>query len=163
MNIFDILILAFLAIGASVGLYRGFFKEFVGTVGLLIAAIVANIVSPYGKPWMGKMVSDEMVASIIVWVVIFLLMLLVMNAVAWLMGKVFSSLSIGWINRLAGGLFGIIKFALIAALVIAALEFAAAHMESVSFASSMKQSHIIPVLHEIVDIVMPWISRLLKV
>ena len=42
MNIFDILILAFLVIGISVGLYRGFFKELVGTVGLLLSASTSH-------------------------------------------------------------------------------------------------------------------------
>lgn len=159
MNIFDILILAFLAIGASVGLYRGFFKEFVGTVGLLIAAIVANIASPYAKPWLGDLITDELVSSVIVWIVIFLLLLFVMNRVAWLLGKVFTSLNIGWVNRMAGALFAIIKYALIAALVISALEFAAAHVENLKFVEPMGQSRIIPVLHQIVDVVMPWFSE----
>lgn len=163
MNIFDILILGFLAIGASVGLYHGFFKEFVGTVGLLIAVIVANIATPYAKSWAEWAITDDLAATVVVWIIIFVLLLLAMNGVAWLLGKIFSSLSIGWVNRIMGGLFGIIKYALIAALIIAALDFAAAHMETLSFADSMKQSHLIPVLHEIVDIVMPWISRLLKV
>ena len=158
VNIFDILILAFLVIGASIGLFRGFFKEFVGTVGLLIAAIVSNLVSPYVRPWLGDLITDDLVASVVVWIVLFLLLLFVMNRVAWLLGKVFSSLNIGWINRIAGGIFGIIKYALIAALVISAFEFAAAHMESAKFATAMKESHIIPVLHNIVEVVMPWFS-----
>ena len=159
MNIFDLLILTFLAIGGSVGLYRGFFKELVGTVGLLFAAIVANIVSPYAKPWLGDVVTDELVASVILWVVIFLLMLFVMNRVAWLLSRLFSSLSIGWVNRLAGGLFGVIKYALIAALVVSALEFAAAHVEGLKFVEPMQQSRIIPVLHYLVEVIMPWASE----
>lgn len=159
MNIFDILILAFLAIGISIGLYRGFFKELVGTVGLLVAAIVANIVSPYAKPWLGDVITDELVASVVLWVAIFLLMLFVMNKVAWLLGKLFTSLSIGWVNRTVGGLFGGIKYALIAALVISALEFAAAHVEGLKFAEPMKESKIIPMLHKVVEVLMPWFSQ----
>lgn len=158
VNIFDILIFAFLAIGISIGLYRGFFKELVGTVGLFLAAIVANLVSPYAKPWLGDLVTDELVASVILWVVIFLLMLFVMNRVAWLLGKVFKSLNIGWVNRMCGGIFAFIKFALIAALVISALEFAAAHVEGLKFAEAMNGSRIIPILHRIVEVVMPWAS-----
>ena len=158
MNVFDIIILAFLVIGASVGLYRGFFKEFVGTVGLFIAAIVANVVSPYARPWLGSLVTDELVASVIVWIVLFLLLLFVMNRVAWLLGKVFSSLSIGWVNRIAGGLFGIVKYALNAALVVSALELAAAHVDGLKFAEPMRESSIIPVLHKLVNVVMPWFS-----
>lgn len=159
MNIFDILILAFLVIGVSVGLYRGFFKELVGTVGLLLSAIVANLVSPYAKPWLGDMITDELVASVVVWIVTFLLVLFVMNRLAWLLGKLFSSLSIGWVNRLAGGFFGLVKYALIAALVISALEFAAAHVEGLKFAEPLRESCIVPMLHHIVEVIMPWASE----
>ncbi|MCR5394314.1 MAG: CvpA family protein [Bacteroidales bacterium] len=159
MNTFDLIIIAFLVIGASVGLYRGFFKELVGTVGLLVAAIVANLVSPYAKPWLGDIITDELVAAVLLWVVTFLLTLFVMNRVAWLLGKVFTSLSIGWVNRISGALFGMIKYALIAALFVSALEFAAAHVDGLKFVESMQQSRLIPFLHRIVEVVMPWASE----
>ena len=159
MNIFDLLIIAFLVIGASIGLYRGFFKELVGTVGLLVAAIVANLVSPYARPWLGDVITDELVATVVLWIVVFLLMLFVMNRVAWLLGKLFSSLSIGWVNRIAGALFATFKYALIAALVVSALEFAAAHVEGLKFVEPMRRSVLIPVLHHIVEVVMPWVSE----
>lgn len=160
MNIFDILIIAFLVIGISVGLYRGFFKEFVGTVGLFVAAIIANIVSPYAGDWLGdSIMSDQKIQSIILWVVVFLLLLFVMNRVAWLLGKVFSSLNLGWANRLAGGFFSFIKFALIAALVISIFEFVAAHVDGLKYVEAMQGSRIIPLLHKMVEVVMPWFSE----
>lgn len=158
MNTFDLIILAFLAIGTAIGLYRGFFKELVGTVGLFLAAIVANIVSPYAKSWLGDWITDQLVASVILWVVTFLLMLFIMNRVAWLLDKIFKSLNIGWVNRLFGGLFAFVKFALIAALVVSALEFAAGHVDGLKFTESMHQSHIIPILHRLVHVVMPWFA-----
>ncbi|MBR0037676.1 MAG: CvpA family protein [Bacteroidales bacterium] len=158
MNIYDILILAFLAIGICVGLYRGFFKELVDTVGLFVAALVANWLCPYAKPYLMTSISDEFVCSVLVWVVIFLLMLFVMNRVAWLLGKVMKSLSIGWLNRLGGGLFAFIKYSLIAALVISVLEFAAAHVAGLKFTEPMKGSQLIPYLHSLVKAVMPWVT-----
>jgi len=158
MNTLDWIIIAFLILGTSIGLYRGFFKELVGTVGLFLAAIVANLISPYGKSWLGGMIDDQLIASILLWVVTFLLMLFVMNRVAWLLGKVFKSLNIGWVNRAFGGLFSFVKFTLIAALVVSALEFAAAHVDGLAFADSLQQSRIVPLLHRMVHVVMPWFS-----
>ncbi len=159
MNIYDILILAFLAIGISVGLYRGFFKELVDTVGLFIAALLANWLCPYAKPYLISTITDELVCSVIVWVVIFLLLLFVMNRLAWLLGKLMKSLSIGWVNRMGGGLFAFIKYSLIAALVISVLEFSAAHVEGLKFTEPMRDSQIIPYLHRLVGVVMPWVTE----
>lgn len=159
MTHFDIIILAFVGIGACIGLFRGFFKEVVGTIGILLAAIVANIVSPYTKPYVGDWVGDETVSAIIVWVVVFLLMMFVMNRLASLLGHVMTSLSMGWINRMAGALFGAVKFILIAALAISVLEVACAHVEGLKIAGYMEGSHLIPIIHRLVEIVTPWASE----
>ncbi|MBO6012550.1 MAG: CvpA family protein [Bacteroidales bacterium] len=158
MNIYDILILAFLAIGICIGLYRGFFKELVDTVGLFVAALVANWLCPYAKPYLITTITDDLVCSVVVWVVIFLLLLFVMNRLAWLLGKLMKSLCIGWLNRIGGGLFAFIKYSLIAALVVAVLEFSAAHVEGLKFVEPMKESQLIPYLHRLVGVVMPWVT-----
>ncbi len=157
MNIFDILILSFLAIGAAFGLYHGLFKELVGTIGLLIAAIAANIGSPLAKPWLKDWIHDPLVLSVILWVTIFIVMMLIMNGIAVLLGKLFTTLSIGWTNRLAGGLFGIIKYVMLAALLLSLYELIAAHCEILRF-EAIKESQIVPYLHKILDLVMPWFT-----
>ena len=53
-NDLDIVILVFVGIGACIGLFRGFFKEVVGTIGLVLAAIAANYLSPYALPHLGQ-------------------------------------------------------------------------------------------------------------
>lgn len=157
MNIFDIIILVFLILGAAFGLYHGFFKEFVGTIGLLIAAIAANIGSPYAKPWLESLIHDPLVLSVVVWVSIFIVMMLVMNGIAVLLGKLFETMSIGWMNRLAGALFGIIKYTMVAALLLCLYELIAANFELLRF-EEIKSSQMVPWLHKIVDIVMPWFT-----
>jgi len=157
VNIFDIIILSFLVIGAAFGLYRGFFKEFVGTIGLLIAAIVANIGSPYAKPWLQDLIHDPLLLSVIVWIAIFLVLMLVMSGIAKLLSELFSTLNIGWVNRLAGALFGIIKCTMIAALLLSLYELLAANFEIFRF-DEIKSSKIVPYLHKILDVVMPWFT-----
>lgn len=159
MNTLDQVILVIIVVGAIIGLFRGFFKEIVGTIGLLLAAIVANYVSPYTVPHFGNFISNETFAAIIVWILVFLVTMLLMNLVATLLSKLIDAASLGWINKLAGAFFAALKYCLLLALVISVIEIACAHVDGLKIASYIQGSQIVPVLHDMVDIVMPWCSE----
>ena len=159
MNELDIIILCFIAAGAITGLFRGFFKEIVGTIGVLVAAIVANIVSPYTIPTLGSWISNKALAAIFVWAVVFIAMMFLMNAIATLLSKMISAMQMGWINRLAGGAFGAIKFCLIAALLVSLVEIVVSYIDSQTISGYLNGSKCVPLLHEMVDIIMPWCSE----
>lgn len=159
MNDLDILLLVFVGIGAWIGIYRGFFKEVVGTLGLLIASIAANFLSPYALPHLGQMMDNATLAAIIVWVVIFVLSIFLMRRVAYLLGRIMKSIDLNWLNRLAGGAFGGIKFCLIAALAISVIEVACANVEGLKIQPYLQGSQLVPYIHDLVNIVMPWASE----
>lgn len=158
-NDLDIVILVFVGIGACIGLFRGFFKEVVGTIGLVLAAIAANYLSPYALPHLGQMMDNATLAAIIVWVVIFVLCMFLMHRIAYLLGRLMKSIDLNWLNRLAGGAFGAIKFCLIAALAISVIEVACANVEGLKVQAYLKGSQLVPEIHRLVDIVMPWASE----
>lgn len=158
-NDLDIVILVFVGIGACIGLFRGFFKEVVGTIGLVLAAIAANFLSPYALPHLGQMMDNVTLAAIIVWVVIFVLCMFLMHRIAYLLGRLMKSIDLNWLNRLAGGAFGAIKFCLIAALAISVIEVACANVEGLKVQAYLKGSQLVPEIHRLVDIVMPWASE----
>ena len=156
---FDLIILGFIAIGAAIGLYRGFFKEIVGTIGILLAAIAANYLSPYATPHLGTWVDNATFAAIIVWVVVFLLSMFIMSRIAYLLQRIMKSIELGWLNRLAGGLFGAIKYCLIAALAISVIEVACSYVQGLKIQPYLQESKLVPVIHQVVDMVMPWASE----
>lgn len=159
MNELDIVILVFIAIGALVGLFRGFFKEIVGTIGILVAAIVANFVSPYTIPYFGGWIGNENIAAIVVWAIVFVLAMFLMSKVAYLLSRILKAAQLGWLNRLAGGAFAAIKYCLIAALVISLLEIICSHVEGLKITDYLHGSQVVPMLHDAVDIIMPWCSE----
>lgn len=159
MNDLDHVILIIVGIGACIGLYRGFFKEVVGTIGLVLAAIAANYVSPYARPRLGEWVESETLSAIIVWVVIFLLSMFLLKKLAYLLQRVMRSVELGWLNRLAGGLFGGIKYCLVVALAVSVIEVACAHVEGLKIQPYLEQSVLVPYIHQLVDVVMPWASK----
>jgi len=158
MNELDIIILCFIGVGAILGLFRGFFKEIVGTIGLLGAAIVANLVSPYTIPYITGWISSKTFAAIIVWAIVFVVAMLLMNAAASLLSKVVSAAQLGWINRIAGGAFAAVKYCLLAALIISLVEIVTSYIDSETIAGYLNGSKVVPVLHEMVDVIMPWCS-----
>ena len=159
MNTLDQIIIVVVIVGTVIGLFRGFFKEIVGTIGLLAAAIVANFVSPYTIPYVGDWISNETLAAIIVWVIVFVATMLVMTQIAVLLSKVMSAASLGWLNKLAGAFFAAIKYCLISALVISVLEIICANVDGLPVADYIDGSQIVPWLHEMVDMIMPWCSE----
>lgn len=158
-NDLDIVILVFIGVGACIGLFRGFFKEIVGTIGLLLAAIAANYISPYATPHLGDWVDNATLAAIIVWVVIFLVTMFLMHRIAYLLHRVMKAVSLGWVNRLAGGLFGAIKYCLIAALAISVIEVACSYVQGLKIQPYLQGSTLVPIIHQVVDTVTPWASE----
>jgi len=144
MNALDIILLGFIAIGIIVGLCRGFFKELVGTVGLLIAILVANWVAPIGKSMAMSMVNDGTVALVLAWIVVFVAMMLGMVSLAWLLGKAMKAVSLGWLNRLAGGLFSGAKFFMIAALLVCLFNILSDKFEGFVLNPYLKESVLVP-------------------
>lgn len=159
LNDLDIVILVFIGVGACIGLFRGFFKEIVGTIGLLLAAIAANYISPYATPHLGDWVDNATLAAIIVWVVIFLITMFLMHRIAYLLHRVMKAVSLGWVNRLAGGLFGAIKYCLIAALAISVIEVACSYVQGLKIQPYLQGSTLVPIIHQVVDTVTPWASE----
>lgn len=159
LNDLDKILLIFVGIGACIGLYRGLIKEVVGTIGVVLAAIIANIISPYAMPHLGQMMDNATLAAIIVWIVIFFMCMFLMHRIAYLLGRIMRSIDLNWLNRLAGGLFGAIKFCLIAALAISVIEIACANVEGLKIQPYLEGSQCVPLIHQLVDVLMPWISQ----
>ena len=159
LSTFDQVIIAMIAVGAISGLFRGFFKEVIGTIGLLIAAIVANYVSPYTIPYFGEWISNETTAAIIVWVLVFVVTMVIMTQIAALLSKIMSAASLGWINRIAGAVFAAIKYCLLLALLISIVEIICARTDLFNINDYVENSQVVPKLHALFDLVMPWCAE----
>ena len=159
LNVLDRIILIFIGIGACIGLYRGFFKEAVGIAGLVLAAIIANLASPFTKPFANQFIESETLASIVVWVVVFFLAMFLLNRLAVLLDHFMDSISLGWVNRLGGGVVGAIKFGIIVALLISLCEVITAHIDLPKMQQYLETSSLVPRIHHLIDIAAPWASE----
>ncbi len=119
MNTIDIIILIPLLLGFVFGLSKGFIREIIS-----LAVIIVGI---YGSKWISPIVSSiltgvfsvsETVAKPLSFVVVFIAVALLMMVLARSLDKLVESISLGGLNKLMGGLFGALKYALIISLLL---------------------------------------------
>lgn len=159
MCIVDKVILILLGIGAISGLFRGLFKEVVGTIGLVVAAIAANQAAPYLQPYASSVITNENICNFFVWLLTFILVMLLLTWLAGLLEKLTDTIQLSWLNRLAGAAFGTIKCGLILSLLFSLLEALLAHLPLFDLSTYVGPSVIVPYLHQLFDVVAPWASQ----
>ena len=114
MNTFDLFILIPIALGLIFGLFKGFVKEVVSLAAVVLAIIAAEMLSDSIKPLIAGFFdfSDKM-AKTVSYILIFTLTILAALLISRLTDNLLSSISLGWLNSLLGGVFGGLKFAII--------------------------------------------------
>lgn len=156
LNYVDISILVFIGIGTIMGLIRGFVREIISTIGILIAAITANLVSPVAQPYLGKWINEGTTAAVIVWIVIFFVVLFILNKLGFILNRLLRAIMLGGLNKLLGGIFGALKYTLITCLIITLLEFACSKVEGTELAVQMRQSRMVPYIHDLIGFISPY-------
>jgi membrane protein required for colicin V production len=119
MNSLDLFLLIPITLGFIFGLFKGLIKELISLV-----AIIAGI---FGAKLFAPLVSEILIntfafspatarptAYIILFIAIGIGLLMAANAI----DKIFDSLSLGGLNKLLGGIFGALKYALIVSVLL---------------------------------------------
>ena len=118
MGTADILILAFVLFFAVRGIIRGFIMEVIGLLGIVLAFLfsfmiytpVLNIVQAIGFGGDGASVAAYVLGFIIIYVIVVVL--------GHLLHKALSVIHLGWLNRIAGFIFGGVKGTVIVGVIL---------------------------------------------
>lgn len=95
-----------------------------GIVGLVVGLLVARAMyMPLAARFAGETGADMTVASIISFLLIWVLVPVVLSLVATLLSKALSAVGLGFINRLSGALFGALKMIIISGLILMAIDY----------------------------------------
>ena len=114
MNSLDLFLLIPIALGFIYGLFKGLVRELTS-----LAAIVLGI---YGSKLLAPVVSNILIKSFdfspktaqpLSYLLIFIAIAISMLMLAKILDKMFDSMSLGGVNKLFGGVFGALKYALI--------------------------------------------------
>lgn len=110
MNPFDLAIVTWLAIFFLRGLSRGLVREVLGLAGVIIAFLMAVRWTSQGALFLRRLLEiPPPVASLVGFFLIFISVLLGVKLVTLMIQKLARFSMLGWLDRLAGGAFGLLK------------------------------------------------------
>jgi membrane protein required for colicin V production len=119
MNTFDIIISALLLFGFIRGLFKGLFIEIASLVALIAGVYGAIHFSYFVGNFLANRVSwDEKFVTIISFSITFGIIVLVISLIGKLFTKIADFASLGLLNKILGGLFGVVKIGLILSVIL---------------------------------------------
>jgi len=115
----DIVLLLPLIYGLIRGLMRGLIVELNAVLSLLLGIVGARLWGPPFALWMQHANNWPMpLCTALAYVVIFLGIAIVLNLLGAAFQKLMKAIKLGWVNRILGGAFGLLKWTLIMLVII---------------------------------------------
>ncbi len=119
MNFIDVLILIIIGVFLLKGLLRGLMKELCSLVGLIVGSLLAfRFHGPLAEAMVDAFSLPASVCVVLAFLIIFLTILLVFALIGHLLSKYVKLLYVGGLNRVAGGIFGMVQGVLVLAVVM---------------------------------------------
>ena len=123
MAILDIILLLCFIPAIVTGISKGFVRQVVDLVAILAAAWAAFHFSTMMADWLGQYLTlDPSILKVVSFVLVAIVVAILLHLVGTLLTKTLQTLSLGFVNRLLGLVFGVLKVALILGLVILLFE-----------------------------------------
>ena len=109
MNVLDYVIFAMLAISLIVGLIKGFIKQILTVVGVIVVPTLTATATPYMQTWLGGFEQLANISAPLAMFATLVIVALVYALVAWLIGKLLKKIKIiKALDKILGGLMGIV-------------------------------------------------------
>jgi membrane protein required for colicin V production len=118
-NWVDWLLIGFLLISIISGFAEGFIRIAIGFGAMVLGFLFASWFHGLAGGWIEPYVGSKAAASFVGFVLIFLGMIMLGALIAWVVQRVFKVVGLTWLDRLVGGVFGVVRGVLV--LAIAAL------------------------------------------
>ena len=114
MSWLDIIILLPLLIGLVRGLMKGLVIEITSIVAIILGVLGSRLWGAMFATWLLRQFAwPESVCVVLAYALLFVGISILLHLVAKLLTKLFKKVSLGWLNRLLGGIFGTLKWAII--------------------------------------------------
>lgn len=119
MNILDIIIIVLTLIAAIRGFMRGFIIELATLIALFLGVYGGIHLSDFVAKWMiANWNVNENYVSLIAFAIVFIAIVILVIIVGRLVSKMTSMMAMGFLNKLAGALFGSVKMIFICSLLL---------------------------------------------
>ena len=121
MNLFDISIILILIYGLVRGVFRGLVRELSSIVGVLGGFYAAYTYYPHVAKSLSPWISNPSYLNILSYLLIFSGVVLVVGILAVIIKYLLNIAYLGWVDRICGALFGLVKGALVTCVVFIVL------------------------------------------
>ena len=119
MNSIDYLLLIPILVGFIIGLFKGLVRELASLAAIVLGIYGAKLFSPViSTALLQKQIHSVQVANAVAYVLVFIAIAVGLLIVARWIDKFFDAVSLSTMNKLAGGLFGALKFALLMSILV---------------------------------------------
>jgi len=114
----DWVVIAILAISFFSGLAQGFFRSICGLGGLILGLAVAAWNYHHFSMSLSRFIRVPAVADAVAFILIALAVIIVAGFIGHVFAKAFKLIGLGWLDGLAGGVFGLVQGAVILSILI---------------------------------------------
>ncbi|MDI6703873.1 MAG: CvpA family protein [bacterium] len=118
MNLFDAIFLIILGLSIVLSLFRGIIREVFPVLSIIVGIVIASRNYVVIGIVLQRFVSNSNLAKIIGFSIVFLVVYVIISLIGLLTGRLIRSLSLGWVDRVGGLIFGMIKGFLIIGVIV---------------------------------------------
>lgn len=119
MNTLDLVILIPIAVGFVFGLFKGLIKELTSLAAIFLGIYAAKLLSPWmAEVFIKTFKFSDKVAHPLAYILLFIAVAVALLILSKTLDKIFESMSLDGLNKLMGGVFGGLKYALIVSVLI---------------------------------------------
>jgi len=162
MGTLDIILLLFFIPAVVRGISKGFIEQLVGIASIIIGAWLAFKFTEPVSAWLGGYLSwDSSVLNIVAFVLIALVISLVLKLIGNLISSLLKDLSLGFVNRILGLVFSLLKTALVIGLIIYLFDGLNSKITLVN-PETLSASVIYTNLKDAADVVFPFLKDLIS-
>jgi len=155
MNIFDIIIGILLILGFYKGFKNGLILEITSLLGLIVGIIGAFYITTYHGLYIGRWLNwEEPYLKITTFVLSFIVIVMAIALIGKALTKVIDYAALGFVNKLFGGVFGVLKFALLLSILMLVFNAINNAFELVE-PSTLRTSLFYPYLNEFSEFIWP--------
>lgn len=119
MSILDIILLICFIPALVQGVRKGFIAQAISIASIIIGIWASSRFTEVVSEWLGKYITvSDQVMKVVAFALIFIAVFLILAAVGKLLEGMFKMVTLGWLNRLAGLVFALLKTSLILGILI---------------------------------------------
>ena len=162
MNILDIILLICFVPAVVQGFRKGFIAQVIAIISIIAGVWLSFHFATVVSTWLGQYIQgSEQVMKIVAFALIFIAAIAVLALLGKLIEGAVKLVMLGWLNKLLGGVFAILKWVLIMSLIVVAFNSINQTFNIVK-PNVLAESQLYPVLTEIANSVFPYLKSLLK-